>query len=775
MVLLRIRTREQQFLAIPLIAGILAGLIGVIYLFTIPSDPKNSVLFGFSLFRIFEGLALFVISGVFVGLLIMVLREPDFAIRLFTLFGWNKTNVWSVPAAWIGLLCVLFVAIFGTRIFPAQTLYFERLLPLTIWMGVFFAVFVFTILWWRGRSSFRDTLTSLIKISFIFIAATMAAGLLVFPSITGLMLRQGSLIILLLLSPILFFSFKKSGIVGIFTGLLFIGIIFFGALVGVWASGKTDANIIAGLLPFNDANGYFHGGRLLAEGQLFHPFSAKRPLFPALLGVLYWLSGQNLQVVLGCLTLMLVLAVYLCSRELSSTAGVTAAVFFAFGLFIFIRRFIGSTMSEVLGLPLGVIGFAFLWSSATRRRLTDAAAGLLMLCLGLLSRAGPFFLLPLLIIWAGMTFRKNEKINWKAVVYLTMAALLGYVIHLVIFTYLSGDNSSSMSNFSYTLYGLVVGGKGWKQYALDHPDVLSMVEPFGSRAIYQYAWEAFKTNPMGIVQGAIRYWQAFFTFEWSGLFGYIEGATYSESLVGRWVMAILSIAGLVFSIKNIKKPEYSMVLAGIIGILLSVPFVPTMDAEIRTYAAGIPWMIALGMLGLVGLRTWLMGDCVEKVDPAIKNGISYGIWSMAAGLILLIFVAPLLLHAAIKPTDDPAVTVCPAGSAHIITTISKGSYINILPDTSRTQSFVPDLREIDYRQSLHDSPMYEYARQMLKIKPGYSFFTAYNSEERLFEDIVGKTELFEAYQGRVELCGWHELHESGTKTFMAESARRLDK
>lgn len=773
MVHLRIRTREQQFLGIPLTAGIASGLAALFFVFNAPSEPENSLLFGFSLFRILEGLAILFVSGVFSGLLIKVLREPDFALRLFSILGWNKTNAWSIFAAWVGLLFVLFIAAFGGRIFPEQIQYLERLLPLFLWVGVFLAVFILTIIWWRGKSAFRDIFIALIKITFIFFAVIIAAGLLILPAQTGIMLRQGSLIFLFSLAPVLYLAFKEDGIARKSAGLMIVGMIFLGALVGVWASGKTDANIVAGLLPFNDANGYFHGGRLLAEGQPLHPFSAKRPLFPALLGVLYWLSGQNLQIVLGCLTLILLLAVFFCAIELKSTSGVSAAVFFAFGLFLFIRRFIGSTMSEMLGLSLGVIGFALLWSSAARRRLIEAIAGILMLCLGLLSRAGPFFLLPMLIIWAGITFRKNARFGWKAAGALTAAALMGYIFHLVIFYCLAGDNSSSMSNFSYTLYGLVVGGKGWKQYALDHPDVLLMVEPFASRAIYQYAWEAFKANPLAIVQGAMRYWQAFFTFEWSGLFGYIEGATFFESLVGRWIMAVLSVAGMIFSIINIKKPEYSMLLAGILGILLSVPFVPTVDAEIRTYAAGIPWMVAAGMLGLVGCKSWFGVKRRENMPPVVKESFSLGIWSMAAGLIVLIFVAPLLLHAMVKPVDLPSYSECPPGSSRLITTISQGSYVNILPDSARRMSFVPDLRDTDYRQSLHDAPMYDHALKLLGIEPGNSYFTGYNPEKRIMQDIVGKTDLFETNQGRVELCGWLETVDSGV-IFRAESARRLD-
>ncbi len=571
-----------------------------------------------------------------------------------------------------------------------------------------------------------------------------------------------------------FFAFEKRGVLGFTSGFIIIVLLFGGALIGVWASGTSDLNIVAGLLPYNDANGYFHGGRLLAEGQPLHPFSAKRPLFPALLGVFYWISGENLQITIGILTLIVILSVFIAGREIKKISGSLAAVFFTFGLFIFLRRFIGSTMSEMLGLPLGAIGFAFLWSGASRQRLADAAAGMLLLCLGLLSRAGPFFILPLLVLWAGWGFRREEKYNWKAVAVTTAAAGLGYLIHVIIFQTLAVDSSSSMANFSYTLYGLVVGGKGWRQYTLDHPDVLSLIEPYQSRAIYLYAWEAFKAQPSGILQGAVRYWQAFFTLEWNGMFGFIEGATQTESYIGRGVMATLSVGGLFLAIKKFKNPEISMILAGIIGILLSVPFVPTLDAEIRTYAAVTPWLIGPGMLGLLGIKTFLKNRKNDQPEEIESSRIPYGLWSLAISLVFLIFVAPLLLHGYVKPREVPAVTGCTGDNARLVTMISKGSYINVLPDKNGAQSMVPDLLYTDFNKSMHDSPMFRLVLQMFPVKAGNSFFTGYNWVDRRFEDILAKTELFEENQGWVELCGWRESDPTDYGFFHAETARKIN-
>jgi hypothetical protein len=671
------------------------------------------------------------------------------------------------------LLAGLFVLLFTRQLFPGQVQIFERLLPAVIFVVMVGAFFTIAILGFVSTAGWGSKIKFLAIVSLIVLAIGLLAGLALFPARVGLMLRQGSLLALLLIFPVLALSFTRRGFRGEAVAFIILAVIFGGAIIGVWASGTSDLNIIAGLLPYNDANGYYHGARLLSEGQTFHPFSAKRPVFPALLGVLFTIGGQNLQFAIGCLVLISLLAVFFASREVNRTSGAVCAAFFVFALFLFIRRFIGSVMSETLGLPLGVIGFGLLWSGASRKRLLDICAGIFVLCIGLIARAGPFFMLPFLILWAGWLFRGDTKFNWKAAGFSALAAVLGYGVHMTIFTTLAGTNSSSMGNFSYTFYGLAVGGKGWKQYMLDHPDVMALVEPAQSQAIYRYAFEALKADPTGIVRGALAYWQAFFTFDWSGMFGYIEGASQAESLIGRIVMAILTLAGLITAILEYKRPAFSMLLAGWAGIFLSIPFVPTVDAEIRTYAAAIPWFVGLAMIGLWSL---LIQTRLLKITPrsdAPLPGVPFGLGAYAVIVIMLTFAGPLLVHALTKPVAVPPVNGCPDGSTRLVTIVARGSYINVVDDASRRQSMIPTLRYTDFDHSMHDSPMYSLALQMFPVKAGDSFFYGYDYIEKRLVYILGKTPLFDANPGFVELCGWQESNEKSYGFFHAESANPI--
>jgi hypothetical protein len=766
-------TRSQKALVFPPVIGFLTGLAGVIYLFNIPADPKNSLIFGFSLFRLAEGVGLLLVSMTLLLMGIVLWRKLPVAEKVLVSLGWFSKYPWSIVVAWFGLVSSLIIVIFGGTNFPIYSAIIFRLLPVLYWIAFFCLAVLISYIYWAAWNVIRTTAFFLFQISTIVMGIGIVIGTVVYPAKFGLMLRQGSLAILFILSVNLVFALSRKGFWGYFSSFLIIGLLFGGAIFGVWSSAVSDLNIIAGLLPFNDANGYFHGGRVMAEGQLMFPFSAKRPLFSALMGVFFWLTSQNLQLTIGFFVLIGGLTVFIAARDLNRTAGAIGAAFFVTGIFLFARRFIGSTMSEVIGLPLGTIGFVFLWRGAIRQGLKEVAAGIFLISLGLLSRAGPFFVLPLLIIWSGLGLRGKEKYNWKAFLITGLAAGLGFLCNSIIYTFLARPDSAPMANFSYTLYGLVVGGKGWKQYAIDHPDLRSLIEPFQSQAIYRYAWEAFISNPFATVQGAIKYWGDFLNFRWYGAFAYIEGASENETMIARVFMALLSMAGLATCIRKNQKPVISMLLTGVLGVFLSVPFVPPLDAEIRTYAASIPWFVGLGMTGLIGII-----ELINKQNKLSFEGsgseLSFPeLWATGLTLTFLMVIAPLFVHAIKTPFVIPQQTNCAPGEVTVVTTVHRGSYINIRQDDSIRHSMIPDIRYSDFLQSMHNSPMYRLAVQLMPVSPGTSYLTTYNWAEKRFEDILAPTDMLDKNQGWVEMCGWKEVQPDEYGFFHAESIRLI--
>ncbi len=120
------------------------------------------------------------------------------------------------------------------------------------------------------------------------------------------------------------------------------------------AAERSEPFIIAGLLPFSDAASYYSDALRVTEGFRFSAFSGRRPLFPALLAVLLAVTGRNLVVSLAILGVLIGLACYLAAREMQRSIGIWPALLFLLVLFLFYRRFAGATMTENLGLPLGI-------------------------------------------------------------------------------------------------------------------------------------------------------------------------------------------------------------------------------------------------------------------------------------------------------------------------------------------------------------------------------------------------------------------------------------
>ncbi|MBK7449387.1 MAG: hypothetical protein IPJ47_08125 [Anaerolineales bacterium] len=54
---------------------------------------------------------------------------------------------------------------------------------------------------------------------------------------------------------------------------------------------------------------------------------------------------------------------------------------------------------------------------------------------------------------------------------------------------IDSPSSAMFSNYSYTLYGLASGNKGWEQVTIDHPEV-------GANEIFELAFTKIKNNPI---------------------------------------------------------------------------------------------------------------------------------------------------------------------------------------------------------------------------------------------------------------------------------------
>lgn len=497
------------------------------------------------------------------------------------------------------------------------------------------------------------------------------------PAVAGLFVRYNLVLLSLILLPLLFLAFRQKGVAGTFTALSLSLLLFGLPLSGLWRSGASEPFIIGGLLPFSDAASYYSDALRVVEGYRFSAFSARRPLFPALLTVLLAVTSENLVVSIAILSALIAVACYLVAREMQRSLGTLPAVIFLLVLFLFYRRISGTTMTENLGLPLGVTAFVLSWGAARRKNLWLTATSMLLLTLALNARAGTFFILPALILWAGFSFKGQRKFSLIAAGFSTLAVALGFLLNMLVFRLMADPGGMVFSNFSYTLYGVVAGGKGWMQILNDHPELAQLDDVARSAQTYQLVWQTWLANPFNIVVGAFKNWFDYLMPRGAGAFGFVRGSDALSwvNYAFRIVLSLLAGWGLITAWKNRKHEPYAMLLWAAAGIFLSVPFVPPNDSnQMRVYAATVTFLIAfcvigfhsgLGLINKKGSSPELMLE--PKSAPALIFGLVLASAAIGGGL---------LVKATSKQENIPAVE-CPAGQTLFITRFTPGSLVNV--------------------------------------------------------------------------------------------------
>ena len=570
---------------------------------------------------------------------------------------------------------------------------------------------------------------------------------------------------------------------------VFVLCVFFIVLVGVWRAGISDWHMIGGLFPYSDAHGYYTDALRLLHGQKFSVFSSRRPLFPAFLATILNLTDLNLRVALVLLTGIVVIAISFAVREVQRTLGIPAGAVMLVCLFMFYRRYIGSTLTEHLGLTFGCVAFALIWRGAVVTRMGLVFFGLFLLSLALNARAGTFLILPAIVLWAVWVFREPKGSALRAFGGAVAAVLLGFGVNSLVL-HAVGIPGAAYSNFSYTLYGLVFGGN-WTLALQQHPELATLAPVEQAHRVYAIAWEHIRTNPLSLLAGSVRAWTAFFlgrSGAWFSLILYLspDWADLREMLLADGVKALnfrrdlwvlldvsareiwiiclhgLLAAGLIVLWRNHRRPLPLLIIAAWAGILLSVPFVPPWDADnMRAYAATIPFIIALPMLGLSyrreGKTQWSAGE-QSGASPQVTD-----LWVFSALLVALQILGPLaaIAGATARLADGQerlcAVKCAPNAQARLVF-IDPRTSIHLVDSMAGLTADRPgnyvNVRELRERKHIKDYPdVWQMWRAMSRLPAGTTLAVAYDGRTGDAVYIQSSSTEFPRSQGSVVLCG----------------------
>lgn len=451
---------------------------------------------------------------------------------------------------------------------------------------------------------------------------------------------------------------------------LWLGAVGVVSLVATWFAAETDHSLIAGVLPYSDAAEYLADAQRILIGEPIASLSVRRPMFTAWLAGLLAFSGNDLRVALLWITMFVTLslgwAAWAVGRDRRSAI---VSVLFAAVVWLYYRRFVGTTLTEHLGIGLGLLAFGFLWVGAQQTTRTWALLGLLLLTLALNARAGAFIVLPLLVLWMGMRWAaEGRRFSWAAAGLGAGVVVAGFVANRELLEALGGSGAASFSNFASVLYGLVMGGD-WTLAFQQHPELSRLSPAAQSQEVYRLAFAQIVAHPSSVVVGALRAWASFVP----SAFSFAANATPKTfELRAAYALSLLAVAGLRTVWLDRRQPQGGMLMAVLIGTLLSVPFVPPWDSDLmRAYAATLPFIALLPALGVGGLLG--AASAVSDLSPVRRAA------SLAAGCLLLVaffcFVLPFAARGTYPAPARLARGTCSSNEVPATARLIPGTYI----------------------------------------------------------------------------------------------------
>lgn len=583
------------------------------------------------------------------------------------------------------------------------------------------------------------------------------------PAQIGLTVRYKPIVAILLIFLGLYPAYRCAGRAAASASLALTLVLFALPLTGLWNSGISEfPTFVSGLIPSVDALQYYEDARRLLAGESFGTVSSGRPLFSGLLAVILGLTGQNLQVAIAVLVALVAIAVFLLAREVQRTHGTLAALMVVSVLFLFYRRFNGTTLTENLGLLLGTVSFAVLWRSVHQKKLSLFLLGLLLLTLALNARAGTFLVLPVLAVWGGWCFREVSSFSLRVIGYSFGVIFLGFGLNHLVLTVV-GDPTLSFSNFSYVLYASVVGSKQWWQVRLDHPHILELPIAEVTDEIYRLAFAAFRENPLIFARTSLEAWVKYLSPTIEGSFQFIQ--IYERSLIDKLITYIIygfSLLGLFQCYRRRQKPAYSLLLAISLGVMLSLPFVPPWiggTGTTRTYAATLA---ISALLPAIGLSAVVTSSRINPLLPISAQGLSVKTLPTFSLLLALCCVfGPMSVRALSQPPQlEPA--QCQPDENYAYIRINPGSFLHIVPRDSRL-THLPYIQVTDLRQGIRRtqqilqrrSPIYLHheVETLAALEPGKTVVDTLNfvNQNRLL--VIVDTLQIPNHSNIVQVCG----------------------
>ncbi|MCE2510467.1 MAG: hypothetical protein J4G10_05755 [Alphaproteobacteria bacterium] len=520
---------------------------------------------------------------------------------------------------------------------------------------------------------------------------------------------------------------------------------FLAVVLSGWAVGRSQTNLLGGLIPWSDATGYFRGAHSMLDNGELLSWSQRRPLYTLLLAGFFALGERDVQIALLLQAALVGAVAFLVARAVSFRMGMAAGLFVFALLFAYAREYAPILLSENAGFLFGALGIALLWLGAEKPRCSWLLAGSLLLSLGLMARAGAFLIIPFLLLWAWLAFRQERRVALRAPLAVLGGVVAAALLHQAIY-WLSGDATNPpLSNFSYVLYGLAAGGKGWKQIYLDHPDIFQGGEGAFSQIIYALAFERIATNPFDFIFAYVKKLphSVYFLFDYTLSFLHIKR-----------LFALLWLAGLLVAFRRRREPQALLLVVTVPGIVLSGPFLA--DVGSRIYAATVAFDAYLAGLGFTAMVGWLSRKR-SQIVPASASPLAAQL-AVTAGILVALTLSSL--YPLLRSKDRvPATFACTGEKIPAAFRLGSESPVLALRTSPPFTLFPPQAPHAGFASQFNSRI---YLPETLKLaSPDTAFITAYVREpegKSTTLQIAWKTETLPPRGSWVGFCLKEDFH-----------------
>lgn len=483
-------------------------------------------------------------------------------------------------------------------------------------------------------------------------------------------------------------------------------------LIYLWSSGRSVSLSVAGLYQISDASGYWVcSNSLLDSGTFGNAKSAisewcqRRSIYPNWLAGIVAMGGRTIHGVLIVQAAIVSLALGLFIRQGMRLTGWVGGLLIGALLFPYLQSHAWAlTMTENAGLAFGLAGVAYLLRAAEMRTARWMFIGCALMSIALNARAGAFFVLPILILWSVLAARLTQRRTILWGLYAVAGCTVGFLLQFIIVWAIGGDPTHSHGSFSYTLYGLSVGGLGWQQVLADHPE-LGRVGSDGEqvRLIYGWAVSNILSAPWLFVDGITKGLQKYlllvaFQYDLS-LEKYLLGFAFwhdmplslSQFATFFWysVWIPLWYLGWIPLWQRRHSPPYLLVGLGSLGVLLSAPLLAADDGA-RVLAATIAFDAIQMSIGLV----WVVSLMVNRLFPppaqTRRSLAPQSAWpdGIFVAILALCVLAPFAYRVLMPNKAVADITACKPGEGTLVTRIGYESLLLDLTESGQMPDFM---------------------------------------------------------------------------------------